>query len=173
VAIMHKKKSKARLSSGKRCLDRKKEKSIKRELDRIQREHGGVLYPKDVISAAKPRNSPLHGEFEWDDTVAAERWRMEQARHLIRVFVNVIEEGHSETRVYVALSSDRSGGGGYRATVNVLSNKGLREVMLSDALEDMRRFRTKYLALKELASVFAEMDKAEAAIEKKVVGSRK
>jgi hypothetical protein len=170
---MHNKKITHRLSSKKRSLDQKREKLVKHELDRVQRDHGGILYPKDVVEAARPKKSPLHDEFEWDNTVAAERWRMEQARHLIRVFVNVIEEGHSETRVYVALSSDRSGGGGYRATVNVLSNKGLREVMLSDALEDMRSFKAKYLAIKELAAVFAEMDKAEALIEKSVAGSGK
>jgi hypothetical protein len=44
----------------------------------------GKLSPADVLAAARPEDSPIHEFFEWDDTAAAESWRMEQARELIR-----------------------------------------------------------------------------------------
>lgn len=44
----------------------------------------GRLTPGDVVEAARPAESPLHDQFEWDDTAAAERYRLEQARALIR-----------------------------------------------------------------------------------------
>ena len=37
-----------------------------------------------VVDAARPSGSQLHRYFEWDDIKAAESWRHEQARHLLR-----------------------------------------------------------------------------------------
>lgn len=50
----------------------------------------GVLTPRAVVKDAKNPKSPLHSEFEWDDSAAAERYRLAQARDLIaRVHVHV------------------------------------------------------------------------------------
>ena len=50
----------------------------------LRKKHGGALRPADVLDAAKDKTSPVHSYFEWDDTKAAEQWRLEQARKLIR-----------------------------------------------------------------------------------------
>jgi hypothetical protein len=47
-------------------------------------EDGGTLTPQSVVEAAKSPRHPLHACFEWDDSVAAHTWRIEQARGLIR-----------------------------------------------------------------------------------------
>jgi hypothetical protein len=47
-------------------------------------ERRGLLQPFDVVEAARDPGSPLHDSFEWNDSVAAERYRLEQARRLIR-----------------------------------------------------------------------------------------
>ena len=53
-------------------------------------ERGGRLTPESVVAAARDPQSPLHDRFEWDDTAAANAWRLVQARQLIRsVHVNV------------------------------------------------------------------------------------
>jgi hypothetical protein len=44
----------------------------------------GKLSPIAVIEAAREPDSPLHGYFEWDDSKAAEQYRLDQARCLIR-----------------------------------------------------------------------------------------
>jgi hypothetical protein len=44
----------------------------------------GKLSPLDVVEAARAKDSPIHGCFDWDDTEAANKWRLEQARELIR-----------------------------------------------------------------------------------------
>jgi hypothetical protein len=38
----------------------------------------------DIVDAARPDDAPLHRYFEWDDGVAAERYRETQARHMAR-----------------------------------------------------------------------------------------
>lgn len=133
---------------------------IRRELERIRRANGGVLIPEQIVAAAKAKSSPLHSQFEWDDGEAAHQFRIYQARALIRVYVTVFDaDGPKESRAYVSLTSDRSGGGGYRAMVDVLHDKDMRAMLLEDARADMVAFKKKYIALTELAQVFAAMDK--------------
>src|SRR5262245_3597627 len=44
----------------------------------------GRITPDGVIRAAKNKNNVLHGEFDWNNTSAGHKWRLEQARELIR-----------------------------------------------------------------------------------------
>ena len=60
-------------------------------LDALRKRDGG-LTPKTVVDEAAPDESPLHPPFEWDDEAAAERYRIWQARVLIRNVVPVIYE---------------------------------------------------------------------------------
>lgn len=86
------------------------------ELTRIKKANGGVLTPRAVVEASRNKKAVLHGEFEWDDAVAGESWRIQQARYLIRdpmvnyaegqtvnVFSNLtIASEDRMTRAYVA-----------------------------------------------------------------------
>lgn len=47
-------------------------------------ERDGRLLPADVVEAARDPASPLHSHFEWNDSAAAEKYRLDQARTLIR-----------------------------------------------------------------------------------------
>lgn len=63
--------------------------TIAAALKAVEDRHGR-LTASAVVDAARDEESPLHARFEWNDGVAAERWRLEQARELIRgVRVNV------------------------------------------------------------------------------------
>lgn len=53
-------------------------------LAEIAAAHGGVLTPEDTVAAAADPAHILHPRFEWDDTEAAHRYRLDQARALIR-----------------------------------------------------------------------------------------
>jgi hypothetical protein len=63
-----------------------------KELQQIARTHG-KLSPQIIVDAARHNNSALHGFFEWDDTVAAEKYRIEQARTVIKMFVIEVPVG--------------------------------------------------------------------------------
>lgn len=50
----------------------------------------GTLTPTAVLQDARSPKSPLHDEFEWDDSVAGHQYRVTQARNLIaRVRVEI------------------------------------------------------------------------------------
>lgn len=48
----------------------------------IHATHGSVT-PEAVVEVARPVDAPLHPAFEWDDSVAAEAYRENQARGLL------------------------------------------------------------------------------------------
>ena len=45
----------------------------------------GCIRPSVVVNEARPKKSPLHDDFEWDDAKAAEEYRLSQARQYIRI----------------------------------------------------------------------------------------
>ena len=115
--------------------------------------HRGRLVPKRVVDwARKNKRSVLHSCFEWDNTRAAEQYRLWQAQHLI-VSVEVVYEDGKKRQVYVSPLASR--GKGYRSLVDVLSAKESREQFLNQALDELERIFSKYEDLTELAGVRA------------------
>lgn len=137
----------------------KKRDAIRRELARIAKANEGVLMPAAVVEAARPASSPIHSQFEWDNSAAAHAHRLWQARQLIAITITACPRTKTDEQVWVSLRSDRKAGGGYRQLVHVLSDEEMREQLLADALEDLEIFRAKYKHLRELAGVFAAIRK--------------
>ncbi len=131
------------------------------ELRRIAAENGGQLRPADVVQSAKPKSSPLHSKFEWNDSDAAQAYRLWQARQLISVTVEYVGAGKDavSSRVFVSLTSDRKDEGGYRDIQAVMSDPDQKKQLLDDAFDDMDRFKKRYSELKELSEVFSVMQK--------------
>lgn len=128
------------------------------ELKKIAARNGGILRPEDVVNTARDKNNVLHKSFEWDNTIAAEQYRLFQARQLIRVTVELVGGTEETGKVFVSLSSDScKSGGGYRLLTEVLTDEDQRKELLRDAVDDMNVFIKKYYFLKELASVFKPM----------------
>ena len=135
------------------------EESWKEELQSIADDNGGLLRPQMVVEYASNPKTALHSHFEWDDTEAATRYRIHQARQLIRVVVAyTTKEQTAPTRAWVSVSTDRHEDGGYRRVAEVVKNVDLRLQLLEDAKKEMIGFKVKYKQLNELASVFAAID---------------
>jgi hypothetical protein len=132
---------------------------IARELRRIAKQNGGLLLPETVVREARPKASPLHSRFEWDDGEAADNWRLWQARQLIKVVVEHIAGVACPTEVFVSLSPDRHRGNGYRVVTEVMGDEQMRGIMLQDALDELEVFKFKYRRLRELAAVFSAISK--------------
>jgi len=73
--------------------------AVETELMRIW-DQRGELTPALVVEAARPGDSPLHGQFEWDDAVAAELHRQEQARTMIRRVTIKVTHSNEEVTDY-------------------------------------------------------------------------
>lgn len=133
-------------------------------LKEIARRDGGLLRPAAVVDAARDEKSPLHGAFEWDDTEAAQKYRLLQAQSLIRSFkVKIERNGQTQTvPVFVGVSTDRTGDKAdnpYRMLEQVVEKPDLMAVAVRDALDQLEALRKRYAHLQELADVWAAVDK--------------
>jgi len=130
------------------------------ELNQIMAQSEGMLRPEDVVAFAQNPTTALHSVFTWDDSEAAKAWRLQQARQVIRVSIEMLPmDPPAKYRAFVSLKEDRYNDRGYRAMVEVLADGDLRQVMLAEAAMEMQTFMQKYETLKELSGVFVEMQK--------------
>lgn len=112
---------------------------------------------KNVVDIARAEDAPLHREFEWDDSIAGERWREEQARTLIRHIV-IVQEEKPQTepvRAFCHLTVESSV---YTPTEVILRSASMTEQMLDQAKRELKAFRRKYSGLQALAKIFADID---------------
>lgn len=117
------------------------------------------LTPKTLVEASRARTAPLHNEFEWNDDIAAEKYREEQAasiiRHLIIVRVDQEEPKHYKDRSFVFTGSQKTG---YVPLNKALTNEVWRSKLLEAAKRDMQIFIAKYRRLKELSKIIDDMN---------------
>lgn len=129
----------------------------------IAERDGGLLRPAAVVEAAKPVDSPLHNAFTWDDTKAANEYRLLQAQKLIRSFKVTIEDGDKkfDAPVFVNLSTDRVGGkddNPYRLTESLRNDMDLLAIAEKDAMEQLRGVKERYGHLKRLCDIWDVID---------------
>lgn len=123
------------------------------ELDRIYRKYGEID-PHTVVDESRPEGAVLHGLFDWDDASAAEKYRVVQARFIIRNIVPADAEDDADTRV----RSYHSIGRNYLPTKVIMSDADMRKRLLDAALRDLEEMKAKYRHLSELAAVFEAAD---------------
>lgn len=148
----------------------------------LEQKKGGKLTPKELVEAARDVNSPLHNEFEWDDTKAAQKYREWQARYIISsielTIVNIPaeptkmnlhitndvsdEETENEetlaygVKFYHSLDSD---GTGYENVVSISEDEEKAKKLLENCKKDIGTFREKYNTLRStLPKLFEAMD---------------
>lgn len=136
------------------------------------------LTPDMVVDDARAPRSPLHLFFEWDNTVAAEKYRMDQAGHLIRSVQVTFEDVEPQQERQVRLSAvaaapathpaavrafvsiTRSDGArSYESTATAMNDPEMRRQVLARAHMEMASVGRKYRELNELADVFGALDR--------------
>ena len=130
-----------------------------RELEKISKDNNGKMAAKDVVEAAKNPNNPLHNYFEWDDSEAANRHRLWQARNLINHLTVVVKYNGSqkEHKAFFSVNSTPTGekmNKTYVTISKVLEEPQLREQVIKDALREIEYWKTKYEQYLELKKIF-------------------
>lgn len=80
--------------------------AVLQELEALRKKEGGKLLPESIVERAKSTRSPLHKFFEWDDTEAAQKYRVFQARNLIRE-IQITEKSGAPEAAYVNVQVDK------------------------------------------------------------------
>lgn len=113
--------------------------------------------PEEVLEQARnDENSELYKCFEWDDSVAAEKFRLSQARQIIQLLV-IKPEKKEEPQVRVFQITTETNN--YQPTKLFLEQPDEYKALLQRAKNELSALKTRYKTLSELENVFAEIDK--------------
>ena len=126
-------------------------------------EKKGKLTGEQLVEVSRPEDAPLHKEFDWDDAVAGEKWRVHQARMIINSLVVIAPETNTEVRKFynIQMSKDDRK---YESIEAVMQKVEKRDILLRSAMRELSALRKKYAALSELAKVFDAIDGLENAV---------
>jgi len=120
-----------------------------RELERIRKTRGG-LKSEDVVEEARPEAAPLHPVFEWDDSVAGEKFRRVQASTLIRS-IQVERGNDAKETVYAYVPSISKEPGEYDRTDSLSKHVDRFTLALTEALKDLHSAQERVAELKRAA----------------------
>lgn len=128
--------------------------AIRQELEAINA--SGILTPEEVVERARNPANPLHDQFEWNDGTAAEAFRLQQARGLIkRVNVEVVRA--DQTTVVVPAFIRSPIGDGYALTQTVAVSAPDRSAVIAITLRQISTM-LRNLAAPELDVLVAHVD---------------
>lgn len=125
------------------------------ELLQICDENGGAK-PEEIVDFARDENTELHKCFQWDDSIAAENWRKQQARMItasLKVTVETQEHGAQSFRIFQHVEDT------YKPVTLIVRNEDEYAELLNKAKADLIAFKKRYKSLTELQELIEEIDR--------------
>lgn len=112
----------------------------------------GELTPSLVVDTARPDDHPLHDRFEWNDAIAGEAHRREQARRLIRS-VRIVDNHDPKKprhiRAFVSVARGNDTQPSYEPTEDAISNELAWRLVMQQMERDIAALKRKYGHMKE------------------------
>ena len=128
----------------------------KADAQKVAEEIGfGKFTPMEVLEKAKDETTELHKCFEWNDSIAAEKYRLEQAKNIIRMLVYKKENKEQQVVRYYAKTETKHV---YQPTKQFLVQEDEYQGLLRRALAELEAFKNKYHTLTELESIFEALE---------------
>lgn len=118
---------------------------------------GDEIRAEQVLELARDETTELHKCFEWDDSIAAEKYRYVQAQRVIRMLV-IKEEQEPEDRPPVRMYYKTASNEGYKPVELIVRKQDEYEALLKRAYAELQAFKAKYAMLAELQELFEAID---------------
>lgn len=113
----------------------------------------------NLLEASRPEEAPTHKLFEWDDTIAAEKYRLQQAKNVIIAIKVEVDYGEPVT-AFVNVRPKAPGVTAVYQPIDIaFSDENKAKTILQNAIAELKSFERKYAVLTELSGVFAEIRK--------------
>lgn len=126
---------------------------LRTELMAIREEYG-ALTPANIVEAARDDGHPLHHRFEWDDAIAGEKYRLQQARQLIRVVRETYTDGQgrpADVRTFHAIP--REAGMVYEPVQEVIADDIATKILMQSMEREWRQLKARYERFGEFRSM--------------------
>lgn len=121
---------------------------------------GESATPEQIVALGTGESTELHKCFEWNDTVAANKYRLEQAKDIAESLLVIhLDPRKSEVEPNrLRAMYHLNGTPGYQASIRILSEKEKYQQLLEQAKAELRMFKAKYSMLTELKGIFDLID---------------
>lgn len=128
-----------------------------KEFERIENVYGAIK-PETILKASTPKGSLFHNLFEWDDTEAATKYRLQQARQIINnIQVSIISDG--ESRLIAAYEVVKADNSRTYKCVTSLSSDEITQVK-NRTIRDLNALRQKLQVYKNFDAAIPHLDAA-------------
>lgn len=137
--------------------------SLRDQLQAIYERHQR-LTPELVVDEAREETHPLHDRFEWDDAIAGEKYRRQQAHDLIvSVRVTYADDGGKprEIRQFHAIRGPE--GHVYEPVDRVVRDSMMSAILLADMEREWRQLKNRYEQFDEFRAMVRRDLQGEAA----------
>jgi hypothetical protein len=122
-----------------------------KEFKKIEKRFGKIT-PETVLEAARSKKALFHPLFEWEDSVAAEQYRLQQARTIINnIEITIISDGEEKTYPMLEIVPSEDGRRQYKNIVNLSFNE--IEYVKEQTLKTLIATKTKLLNYKSFDRV--------------------
>lgn len=119
---------------------------------------GEEATPQQILDKARDKKTELNKCFEWDDSKAAEKWRLQTARQIACSLVIKVEENKPQPPTPIRVFYTTPKAEGYKPTEYIVRDKNAYSELLAQAKAELRNFKAKYKSLTELEDIFALID---------------
>lgn len=128
--------------------------------DEIQ-EIGDKYTPEQIVEKARDKSTELHKCFEWNNKVAANKYRLIQAQNIIRCLVVVNETIEDKPLPMIrAIVSTNTRENMYEPIKITIRNAENFERLKAEALSELEAFRKKYAVIEEIGDIIDELEAA-------------
>ena len=136
------------------------------EVLEVQKVYG--LTAENILRKASKKSSSLYEFFDWDNSSAGEKWRLQQARGLINEIKIVVDdkELYAFESVNVVISdaeikndkNSKFGNREYKTIIEIMNNEDYKMQLIHRALAEANYWKEKHLELIELNSIFSSIE---------------
>ena len=136
-------------------------KAALKEIEALNKRHGGHAPDGSLVEHARNPKSVLHNDFEWDDAVAGDKYRLNTEKKIKRSLVVVTEKLNddqvepTEIRLFqrVNVECNDESKRLWLNTFDMLKDPEGRKIIIETARKELNAFRNKYKSLTELSDV--------------------
>lgn len=108
---------------------------------------------EDILEKARDKSTELHKCFIWDDSVAAERWRLHTARLIVgNIVIDRVAVDEDEPQVRYFHRGETTA---YKPLPVIIKHQSEYDAMLQRAYAELAAFKRKYRGLSELDELLA------------------
>lgn len=136
--------------------------------------------PYDVLEDGRNIAAPHHNIFEWEDSIAAEQYRLRQAGDILRSVVIVrtdTTEPKKPIRAFVHVLPPNESDVAYVNIIDAMNDPGMRQQVLEKALKELETWKETYEGYVEFKPVIQAIRSVEPIVysrnsrQKKVAGT--